>query len=251
MALGIEVLQAGTAPSLDVLFLPYSDIDGVENDAELSTATPEEVDAKVGFGLLSKIHSHLASLESPFAISSTIGNPNGIAPNVFNQLVSFQFTYVVDLVNNTGSIVPIASASTNFVALDNVFPNVTVVTSSYGGQAPTDGIGIPFADLVAYNVNQFESNISGNLGDDRRDTIEAIVRWIFDSVSVRSASQISGVSNKTKNNGSAIAPPANFFTDGDFNQAQSNNLFVVTGTYSMTYEFAINFQTGMYENRVV
>ncbi len=244
MPINYEAVTSGANPAADSLLIPYGDLDGLTDASELGNST-EEDDGKISSALILSMQSAIASLNAPLGIAQAKPNPTGAGTDLVNQNVSLTWSYVADNVNGSVGVYPAVGGSAKTVAFTDVFPNAEIVDTA--STASADSLALPIADLTAYSADLTVANKQGALGDDQRDMLEAMTRFTFGNVLVRATGQLSGLTAKTKGNAVGSGAPANFFTDTTFEESDSINLAWFGVTYSFTFQYLLNQETGQFD----
>lgn len=244
MAISYEAVTSGANPSADSLLIPYGDLDGLTDASELGNST-EEDDAKIASALFLSMQSALASLTNPLGVAQAKPNPTGAGTDLINQNVSLTWSYVSDFVNKAATVYPAAAGSSKTVAFTDVFPNAEIVATA--ATASADSLALPIADLTAVSADFTVANKQGSLGDDQRDMLEALTRFVYSNSTVRANGTQSGITAKTKGNANGSAAPTDFFTDTTFSQSDSENLAWFSLAYSITFQYLLNQETGQFD----
>lgn len=250
MAFNFEILSSGSNASVDSLVLPFTALDGLSAGSELGNSANED-DAKIAHSIFSAIQTAIASISNPLGVSQTRPNPTGAGTNLINQNLSITWNYVVDLTECFNGVYP-SDNPTREVALTDVFAGSEILDAGGSGapSASADGIAIPMSELVAINEDVTLANKQGSLGNDQRDMLEALTRWVHQAVEARAAGVESAVVAKTRSNANGSAPPANFFADTTYSEANAPNLAFFGITYALTFQYLLNPDTGTYEENV-
>lgn len=236
MTIPFETVASGAAPTNDSLLLPAADLDGITGITEFGNSA-EEDDAKLGAAIFLTVDRIIRSLSSSLGVASARPNPTGAGTNLINQNVSVTWSYVLDKANLTSGVFPATGSSGKEVAMTDVFPGAEVVATT--GSATADSVAIALTNLQNYNVDATLANKQGALASDQRDLLETLNRMAYDNVAVRSGTVSSGFTGKNLPNGTATAPPTDFFNDTTYSSADANNLAIINQPVSVTVQYRL------------
>jgi hypothetical protein len=229
--------QPGTASSVGV-FIPRDNIAGLVENEELNIYQPDIIrDCKFLSGFLTTLESStLVSTALGFSIEKS--NLIGGAGGVFNQIFSINIAESVDYSTRAFYSIPtpIIGANVGLGALKivDVFPNAASVSNQ--GAISTAGILIPHSELTFYGAS------SQNPNNDSRQWFTAIIRYLFDKITIRENTTIepfSALIGKTLGNFNRFSLPTNALDSS--NPTTGLNSAKVIDVYSRIIEFNIQY----------
>lgn len=229
--------QPGTASSAGI-FIPRDNIAGLVNDGELNVYQPVIVrDCKFLSGFLTTLESSVF-VNTALGLSIEKSNVIGGAEGVFNQVFSINIAESVDYSTRSFYSIPtpIIGANVGLGALKiiDVFPNAASVSNQ--GAISTAGILIPHSELTFYGAS------SQNPNSDSRQWFTAIIRYLFDKITIRENTTIepfSALIGKTLGNFNRFSLPTNALDSS--NPTTGLNSAKVIDVYSRIIEFNIQY----------
>lgn len=229
--------QSGTASSAGI-FIPRDNIAGLVTNEELNGYQPAIIkDCKFLSGFLTILESS-AFVSTALGFSIEKSNLIGGAGGVFNQIFSINIAESVDYSTRTFYSIPTPIIGANVglggLKIVDVFPNAASVSNQ--GAISAAGILIPHSELTFYGVN------SQNPNNDSRQWFAAVIRYLFDKITIRENTTIepfSALIGKTLGNFNRFSLPTNALDSS--NPTTGLNSAKVIDVYSRIFEFNIQY----------
>ncbi|MEO1351322.1 MAG: hypothetical protein AAFW84_21350 [Cyanobacteria bacterium J06635_15] len=215
MTLSIEYFSAAAAATEAGVFLPVSDLPGVDA-LELDAA--EATEAKESKSLLSVLNAlqiYLSANAGKLGVSCTKGSPSSNGADLLTLNFTAEWQKLVNLSANTVGVIPAASTGANAdvaaMGIVDVFPTAAYVTA--GSNTPGAGIVVAHSAMTSYGLTTVPTV---NVGDDDRLWFAALLEMLTE-VSVRNAATpvVSAVTTATPGAMGAQAIPASYYADTD------------------------------------
>jgi len=213
--LSFEYFDAAGAVVADGVFIPVSDLLGIE-DTELEAGDADK-ESKIALALMNVLYETLspANFDSlGWAVSK--GNPTSAGADLINQGYSVTNTYAVDHGAGTVTQLPTPTAGANqdigLFGLVDLFPNAAKVAAA--GNTPGAGVLIPSADIAAYGA-PVHASVTIGAGEDNRNYLAALINYLAAELTLRSGSDASAVTAKSRGSATGLTPPANWTAEAD------------------------------------
>jgi hypothetical protein len=210
LMLSFEYFDAAGAAVADGVFIPTSDLLGVE-DTELEAGDADK-ESKVALALLNVLYETLSLVNFDslgWAVSK--GNPTSAGADLINQGYSVTNTYAVDFATASVGQLPVPSAGANadvgLFGLFDLFPNAAKVAAA--GNTSGAGVLIPSADIAAYGA-PVHASVTIGAGEDNRDYLAALVNYLAAELTLRTGVDASAVTNKSRGSATGLTPPADW-----------------------------------------
>lgn len=229
--------QSGTASSAGI-FIPRNNIAGLVDDEELNIYQPVIIkDCKFLSGFLTTLESSVF-VNTALGLSIEKSNLIGGAEGVFNQVFSINIAESVDYSTRSFYSIPIpiigANVGLGALKIVDVFPGAVSVSNQEA--ISTSGILIPHSELTFYGAS------SQNPNNDSRQWFTAIIRYLFDKITIRENTTIepfSALIGKTLGNFNRFSLPTNALDSS--NPTTGINSEKVIDIYSRIIEFNIQY----------
>lgn len=259
MTLGFEFFDAAGNPVADGVFIPVAALPGV-SAAELAAGEPAATkEAKVLLAMLNQFFNVLSPAAfNKLGFAVTKSAPAGIIADVFNQTFSATWQKLVNLDDNTVSMIPEPGTGANtglgsFSILD-VFPGSAKVAAGAVGGATGAGVVIQTVSLTPYG-SLTHAALAIAAGSDNRDWFSALLDHLALDAVIRTASIASAVTAATASAVGAIAIPAAFTATPDPTSgilaADLPKRGIITRTLTYTVQLLVNQTTQAFDVRVV
>lgn len=197
MALNLTYLASGAAAGSAGVFIPVSNLYGIEA-AELGSGDLLR-EAKVADSLLSTLYSAVSTVSGLIGISATETNGQFNAAGQFTVTRAFTLQQVWNLTTDVVDEVPLPAAGTGKLTIAQVFPDAEIVTAVTTVSA--DGILIPNTVIAAVGGGPV-SNVSTT---DARFWFRALLNEIALNLSV-----LEQIPTRSIGLATGIAFPANY-----------------------------------------
>jgi hypothetical protein len=233
------------------VFIPIGDLPGVEA-SEFANADPQEVkEAKAVLGLLNAINNNLPNAALGLTITRNTGSGGlDLTNNAFSitsQLYADHETKTLDTlpIPNTGS-----NSGVGDVSIDTLFPNAEKIATD--DAISGEGFLVPTADVERHGAPDHASIV---LSDDSRLWVQGLAEWLSVNLEVRTASQESAITARTRSNTQAVTLPT-AATDSTnpttgLSASDLNKISVFSHNYAVTIQTKMDQSTQKFDVNVV
>ncbi|MDS3861029.1 hypothetical protein RIF25_09430 [Thermosynechococcaceae cyanobacterium BACA0444] len=244
--------DAGTATEAGV-FIPLAALPGITAE-ELDASAPAK-ESKAILSILTKVYTYIAALSSPvlgFAVSKT--TPSGAALDVVNQSFNATVNYLVNHAANTVGPVPVPGSGSNAglggLPITSVFPSAAKIAAS--GSVSGAGILIPTSELTPYGS---PDQAAINAGADSRSWFSALMLYLTDQASARTASVASAIVSRSIGSATGTSFPASWIQATNpvsgVLLADVPKRSLITRTFSVTIQLLLDQATQEFDVRSV
>lgn len=233
------------------VFIPVGDLPGVE-DAEFAESEPQEVkEAKAILGILIAIQSKLPSDALGLTITRTTTS-GGL--DLTNHAFTLTSQLYADHEDKSVSTLPLPTTGDNAgeggVPLDVLFPNSEKIEAD--GAISGEGVLIPTDDLERHGA---PSHTDITLSDDSRLWVQGLAEWLSATSTVRSTSQESAITARSRGNTQAVTLQA-AATDSSnpttgLSSDDLNKISVFSHNYGVTIQTKMDQETQKFDVNVV
>lgn len=246
MTLPIEYLTTTDSASADSLFLTSSDLKG-QDDAELSSNTGQELDARVVWGFMESLYDYF-SANDVLGMSMTRPNPaSGGSTYLVNQQYSFTFTQYLDIRDGSHGALP--SGSFGLVSITDVFPNAEKVSS--GASPSNSGVAMPYSSTIAALSSNAPDFASLDLSAaDHRSVFVGLAIALFEGIDTRTGTISSAFVNKARNNPRGIGIGNATLNNSSLGTGDRPYLGFIQQTVSSTLQWMLDISNNSFEVNV-
>jgi len=248
MVLSCDYLQAGELASHEGIYIPATDLPGVDA-AELITDPATE--GKVTLALLNA----LATVDpAPLGFSVTAGTTTGAGPSILNQGFTLAWQLVTNLTTGTIAPAPLPIEGANLgaggLAVTDVFPGAVKVAAA--AAAPAAGIVISTDQLAEYGP---VVHASLNLASDSRALWAALADTLGAALALRTGETASAIVARTLGSVGSQTIPAAWTAATDplsgLAAADLPSLGLITRSVSVSIQLELNQTTQTFDVRAV
>lgn len=252
MAFGFEYFDADGTTTAEGVFIPQSDLLGVEA-SELAAAEPEATkDSKFAYSVMDTFaNGAFTGTLGLTLIESIIAGASAL---VSSKTFSVTTQYSANLADKSVGVIPAPTIGDNVgtveLSIQDIFPNATKLASS--ASTGSAGVLIPSADIEGYGASAHAS-IDPTL--DSRDWISGLIRFMIDNADLRSDVVASAITAVTNSNATGVALTDVAFDDTNpttgLDPAERNQISAFSVTSTMTIERVEDRATQSYDVNVV
>lgn len=242
MTLSFEYFSAAAAATEAGIFLPVSDLPGVDA-LELDAAEATEAkESKSLLSILNALQIYLSANAGKLGVACTKSSPSSNGADLLTLNFTAEWQKLVNLSANTVGVIPAASTGANAgvaaMGIVDVFPNAAYVVA--GDNTPGAGILVSLSTMANYGLTAVPTV---NAGDDDRLWFAALIEMLTEA-SVRSAADSvqSAITVATPGAMGAQAIPASYYADTDPLTAIAASDLTQRGIVSRQFAFSVQVQ---------
>jgi hypothetical protein len=249
MALSIEYFDAAGTATSDGVFIPISDLPGVQV-AELAGAEPVGTkESKTVLSLFTAITSSITNTVLGLSLLKAVPVGGG-AEDLVNQSFTMTWQKLVNLnadtIQNIDTPIDGANAGVGSFGILQAFPNAVKVAAA----AAVAGAGVVINTAGLTNYTSL-SHASLNVGNDNRDWFAALFDAIATDSTLRGATDVSAVITRNRGNVGSLTIPAAFYADTDPTSnvlaSELPQLGLISRASTLTVQLKLNQLTQAFE----
>ncbi|MEO1592004.1 MAG: hypothetical protein AAFU71_12015 [Cyanobacteria bacterium J06632_22] len=248
MALDIEVFEAAGNSTAAGVFIPVSDLPGIDA-AEL--AAGETDGAKQGKTLLAMVSATLTAITaaSPLGLTLTQGNNSNAGPNLIGLNFTLSWDKLADIGGDTISVIPLPTAGANAgnggLGIVDAFPNAAKVAAA--GAVP--GAGVVINDTAVATYGAAAPTVAA--GEDNRKWFAGLFDHLADADVREAGVTQSAVTAAARGAIGSAAIPANFTATvdplSDISEADLPQLGLLTRSATLQIQVELNQSTQSFD----
>lgn len=241
--MAITFFDSNSTVGADGLFIPITDLPGVESSDFAGAEPSNKKHSKFLFSLLDQLESNYNTTDLGFSISKLKPTVSG---NFINVPFSVSVQSLINLKNNSVETIPVPTTGDNIgigdFGLDAYLPNATIVTAV---DSAGPGALIPLTDLQEYGIVG-----TPTLGTDDRELLISLFAYIHNNAdfairntSVQSAIVVKSVSGEGFVNLNNTAYDDNTHPTTGLLSANKNEQLVLERSYRFILQLGISAST--------